>query len=649
LKYNIAFIAPYKKMANLFSEVCHEFNKEITIKIGDLEEGVQQAKELEKQGIDVIISRGGTAIAIEKELSDIPVVRIQISGFDIIRAIHKIRKATDKIAIIGFYPFTYGIEGLGRILDIEIKELTLEESWHGEFFNIQKKIEEVKRENFNCVIGDNVSVEVAKKLGMNGILIESGKEALIQSILEAERVAKIKKTELEKTKRFKSIIDFAYEGIITIDQNGTIDNFNPQAEKIFNKKAYKVIGEKINKIFPDKNILEIFKTNQNIEGKIFTIGDTRIVANIIPIKINNEVVRHVITFQEASQIQKVEQKLRRRLYLKGNIADNNFQDIIGQSTIIGNMKEEAKKFADVDSPVLIYGETGTGKELFAQAIHNHSHRKKQPFVAFNCAALPDNILESELFGYVEGAFTGAKRGGKMGLFEQAHEGTIFLDEIGEISKNTQVRLLRVLQEQKIRRLGDDRVIPVDVRIITSTNKDLNKLVNENKFREDLYYRINVLNLVLPNLNQRKSDIPLLVDYFIKKYKYKFRKSIEGISDESMKLLKDFDWPGNIRQLENVIERLVISVDSDFIHVNLVKKVLSLIDNNEKGKLIIYDTETKNNIKNPNVFEVPLNENLENIEKFIIKKMIEKEKGNKTLVARKLGIGRSTLWRKLNNL
>jgi len=636
-------------MANLFSEVCHEFNKEITIKIGDLEEGVQQAKELEKQGIDVIISRGGTAIAIEKELSDIPVVRIQISGFDIIRAIHKIRKATDKIAIIGFYPFTYGIEGLGRILDIEIKELTLEESWHGEFFNIQKKIEEVKRENFNCVIGDNVSVEVAKKLGMNGILIESGKEALIQSILEAERVAKIKKTELEKTKRFKSIIDFAYEGIITIDQNGTIDNFNPQAEKIFNKKAYKVIGEKINKIFPDKNILEIFKTNQNIEGKIFTIGDTRIVANIIPIKINNEVVRHVITFQEASQIQKVEQKLRRRLYLKGNIADNNFQDIIGQSTIIGNMKEEAKKFADVDSPVLIYGETGTGKELFAQAIHNHSHRKKQPFVAFNCAALPDNILESELFGYVEGAFTGAKRGGKMGLFEQAHEGTIFLDEIGEISKNTQVRLLRVLQEQKIRRLGDDRVIPVDVRIITSTNKDLNKLVNENKFREDLYYRINVLNLVLPNLNQRKSDIPLLVDYFIKKYKYKFRKSIEGISDESMKLLKDFDWPGNIRQLENVIERLVISVDSDFIHVNLVKKVLSLIDNNEKGKLIIYDTETKNNIKNPNVFEVPLNENLENIEKFIIKKMIEKEKGNKTLVARKLGIGRSTLWRKLNNL
>jgi len=648
MKSNIAFIAPYQEIANLFSEVCQEFNKEIIIEIGDLVEGAKRAKALEEQGVDVIISRGGTAIAIEKEITEIPIVHIQINAFDIIRAIHKLRKTTSKVAIIGFHPFTYGIEGLGKILDIEIKAFTLKEGWYDDASYIKRNIEVVKKEDFNWIIGDNISVEVAKKLGMNGILIESGKEALIQSIFEAERVAKIKRTELEKTKRFKTIVDFAYEGIITLDQNGIIDNFNPQAEKIFQYKTYKVVGKNIDKIFSERNILEILKTDEKIEGKILTIGNIRVVANIIPIKINNEVVRHVITFQEASQIQKVEQKIRRKLYLKGNVADNNFDDIIGQSNVIKSLKEEAKKFAEVDSPVLIYGETGTGKELFAQSIHNHSHRRKQPFVAFNCAALPDNILESELFGYVEGAFTGAKRGGKMGLFEQAHEGTIFLDEIGEISKNTQVRLLRVLQEQKIRRLGDDRVIPVDVRIITSTNKDLNKLVNENKFREDLYYRINVLNLVLPNLNQRKTDIPLLVDFFIKKYKYKFRKNIEGISDESMKLLQDFDWPGNIRQLENVIERLVISVDSDFIYVNLVKKILGLIDNKEKGRLAIYDTDTKNNINTPDVFEVPLNENLENIEKFIIKRMIEKEKGNKTLVAHKLGIGRSTLWRKINN-
>ncbi len=645
MKYNIGFIAPYRELADLFAEVCHEFNKKITMKIGDLEEGVKQAKELEKQGVEVIISRGGTAIALEQEFSDIPVVRIQISGFDIIRAIHKIKKETNKIAIIGFHPFTYGVEGLGRILDIEIKTFTLEESWYDDISYIRQNIEVVKKENFNWIIGDNISVEVARELGMKGILIESGKEALIQSILEAERVAKIKRIELEKTKRFKSIIDYAYEGIITIDQNGIIDNFNPQAEKVFHKSAYQVIGERINKIFPEKESIEVLQTDQKIEGKIFKIGETSIAANIIPVEINNEIIRRIITFQEASEVQKVEQRIRRGLYLKGNIAESNFEDIIGQSPVIENLKEEAKKFAEVDSPVLIYGETGTGKELFAQSIHNYSKRKKQPFVAFNCAALPDNILESELFGYVEGAFTGARKGGKMGLFEQAHGGTIFLDEIGEISKNTQVRLLRVLQEQKIRRLGDDRVIPIDVRVITSTNKNLTKMVKEGKFREDLFYRINVLNIILPNLNQRKSDIPLLVDFFIKKYKYKFGKEIKGISEESINLLQDYDWPGNIRQLENVIERLVISVEGEYIQADLVRKILDSLKMDSKR---IHEKKVIHNSTEDNLIVLSLDNNLKEIERMIIQRMMEKEKGNKTLVAKKLGIGRSTLWRKLNN-
>ena len=648
MKNKIAFIAPYREMADLFLEVCHEFNRQIIIEIGDLADGAKKARELEKRGIDVIISRGGTAIAIEKEIKEIPIVKVQVNAFDVIRAIHKIKRTTNKAAIIGFHPFTYGIEGLGRILNIDIRALTLEEDWYSDSSYIKKKIEDVKKDNFDWIIGDNISVEIAKELGMNGVLIESGKEALANAIFEAERVARIKRVELEKTKRFKTIVDFAYEGIITTDQNGIIDNFNPQAEKIFNKKAYQVIGETINKIFSEENVLELLKTRQTIEGKIFTIVDARIVANIIPIKINGDIVRYVITFQEASQIQKVEQKIRRKLFLKGNVADNSFDDIVGESDVVKGLKEEAKKFAEVDSPILIYGETGTGKELFAQSIHNHGKRKKQPFVAFNCAALPDNILESELFGYVEGAFTGARRGGKMGLFEQAHGGTIFLDEIGEISKNTQVRLLRVLQEKKIRRLGDDRVIPVDVRIITSTNKNLHKLVNENKFREDLYYRINVLNIVLPNLNQRKSDIPLLVNYFLNKYKYKFQKNIEAISEEGVELLRRYEWPGNIRQLENIVERLVISTDETLISTNPIKKLLLSLDSTGMQKSAIYGENTINSIDNKSTIAVPVDESLENIEKYIIQWMIEKENGNKALVAKRLGIGRSTLWRKLNN-
>jgi len=645
MPYKIVFISPYKKMADLFSEVCQEFNKNIIVKIGDLESGAKKAIALEEQGIDVIISRGGTAIAIKKKVFNLPVVEIQISGFDLIRALYKIREKTKKAAIVGFYPFTYGVEGLGSIIDMELKVITLKESWYKQPYYIKKKLEAMKRQNYEWVVGDNISVEIAEQLGINAVLVESGKEALMQSILEAERVAEIRRNELEKTKRIKSIIDFAYEGIINVDQNGIIDTFNPQAEKIFKKEPYKVIGKNINKIFPEFNFSKIIKTGQRIEGKFWTVGDIKIVANIIPIKINNEVIRFVITFQKVSQIQRIEQKIRKKIYLKGNVAENKFEDIIGQSKIISNLKEEAKSYAQVDSPVLLYGETGTGKELFAQSLHNYSARKNKPFVAFNCAALPENILESELFGYVEGAFTGAKRGGKMGFFEQAHEGTIFLDEIGEISQDIQARLLRVLQECKIRRLGDDRVIPVDVRIITSTNKNLNKLVKENKFRRDLYYRINVLNLKLPNLKERREDIPLLTKFFIKKYQYKFKKEIGGISEESMDILKSYNWPGNIRQLENIIERLIVRTRDHYIMPDLVKEVMEFFDDDKIMYVNNSNLESESN-RGENDLNIPLIGNLEDIERVIIKKIIKNEKGNKTAVAKKLGIGRTTLWRKM---
>jgi len=523
-------------------------------------------------------------------------------------------------------------------MNVNLKILTLNENWYEHPLYIEKKLKEIKMQGYNWVVGDNISVKVAKLLGMNALLIKSGKEALMQSILEAERVAEVRKRELEKTKRIKSIIDFAYEGIITVDQKGVIDTFNPNAVKIFEREAYKIIGKNINKIFPEFNFSKITKIGQKIEGKIWTVGDIKIVANIIPIRINDETVRTVVTFQKVSQVQKIEQKIREKLYLKGNVAENTFSDIIGQSQIFRNLKEEAKNYAQIDSPVLLYGETGTGKELFAQAIHNYSSRRNKSFVAFNCAVLPESLLESELFGYVEGAFTGAKKEGKMGLFEQAHEGTIFLDEIGEISQNIQARLLRVLQEHKIRRLGDDKVIPVDVRIIASTNKKLIQLVKENKFRDDLYYRINVLNLEITPLRGRKEDISLLVNFFIKKYGYKFKKIVEGISEEGMQILENYDWPGNIRQLENIIERLVVRTDKNFIMTNLVKEIMKLqygggnIDNYQKQDNINY----------------PLSGNLENIEKNIIKEIINEEKGNKAAAARRLGISRTTLWRKLNN-
>jgi len=642
LYYSIAFIAPYKKLGELFSEVCQEINKDIPVVIGDLEEGVRKAVELEEQGVDVLISRGGTAIAIKKKVTNLPIVEVQVSGYDLIRVLHQAQQETDRIAVVGFSPFTYGIEDLGDIMGLNLKILTLKEDWYDQshYHYIEKKLIEIKEQNYHWVVGDNISVKIAKQLGMNALLIRSGKEALVQAILEAERVAQVRKQEIEKTKRIESIINFAYDGIISIDQKGVIDTFNPQAEDIFDKKAYKVIGKNIKEILPTMDLLKVTHKGYEEKDKMWTIGDKKIVANVIPIKINNEIIRVIATFHRISQIQKMEQRIREELYLKGHVAENTFEDIIGQSPAIAVTKEEAENYAQVDSPLLIYGETGTGKELFAQAIHNASPRKNNPFVAFNCAAIPENLLESELFGYVGGAFTGAKKEGKMGLFEQAHKGTIFLDEIGEISPDIQARLLRVLQERKIRRVGDDKLTPVDVRIVVSTNKDLYQLVEKKKFREDLYYRINVLNLNLPPIWERRKDVPLLVNFFIKKYRQRLKKAVEGISTEGIQILENYTWPGNVRQLENIMERLMVRTQEDYIKTSLVREIMNSLPGN-KLELNI-DGVFKSDMS------ISLMGNLEGIERNIIKRVVQEEKGNKAAAAKRLGISRTTLWRKLNN-
>ena len=637
--YSIAFIAPYKKLGELFSEVCRDMNKNIPVVIGDLEEGARKAVELEEQGVEVLISRGGTAIAIKKKVTSLPVVEVQVSGYDLIRVLHQAQQETGKVAIVGFSPFTYGIEDLGDIMGLNLKVLTLKKDWYKQPHYIEKKLIEIKEQNYHWVVGDNISVKIAKQLGMNTLLIRSGKESLTQAILEAERVAKVKKQEIEKTKRIESIINFTYDGIIGVDQKGVIDTFNPWAEEIFKKKACKVIGKNIKEILPTIDLLKVIHKGYEEKDKIWTIGDKKIVANIIPIKVNNEIVRVIATFHRISQIQKMEQRIREELYLKGHVAENTFEDIIGQSPAIALAKEEAENYAQVDSPLLIYGETGTGKELFAQAIHNASPRKNNPFVAFNCAAIPENLLESELFGYVGGAFTGAKKGGKMGFFEQAHKGSIFLDEIGEISPDIQARLLRVLQERKVRRVGDDKLTFVDVRIIVSTNKDLYQLVEKKKFREDLYYRINVLNLNLPPMWKRREDVPLLVNFFIKKYKQKLKKAVEGISKEGIQILENFTWPGNIRQLENIVERLMVRTKEDYIRASLVKEVMNPLPGNKLGlnRVGFFKSD----------MSISLMGNLEGIERNIIKRVIQEEKGNKAATAKRLGIGRTTLWRKLN--
>ncbi len=295
-------------------------------------------------------------------------------------------------------------------------------------------------------------------------------------------------------------------------------------------------------------------------------------------------------------------------------------------------------YAEVDSTVLIMGETGTGKELFAQSIHNYSLRADKPFVAVNCAALPENLLESELFGYVEGAFTGARKGGKTGLFELAHGGTVFLDEISEMTPNLQARFLRVLQEKEVVRIGDDKIIPVDVRVIAATNRDLYEYVDEGKFREDLFYRLCVLRLDIPPLRERKDDIYELVLFFLELKSKTLNKKTPKLSQNIIEKLVNYDWPGNVRQLENLIERCIVISNEKEINDEILSEALFI-------------TPSYKPIKDKNISESANNsiDVLKNIENDTIKKVLQETNGNKKLAAEKLGISVTTLWRRLKKM
>jgi PAS domain S-box-containing protein len=642
----ITFIAPYENLGLLVEEVIQNFQENIEVKIGRMSKGAELAKEAENNGAGVIISRGITTWKIKEKDIKVPIVDLPITGYDLLRTYYEAKKLGNKVGIIDLPEIIDGISSIENIIDCKIHKVCVDISE-----DIEEGILELHKQGVDVVMGKIAMIRLARGCGMKGVNIKSGRQAIIQAIKEATSVLKATykerkrvKQEKKRVKQTEAILEFAHEGMIVTDKSGIINIFNPVAESLINVSAQEAIGRKVSSINYKFKVEDVIEKREAETGQIKKIGDKNVIVTKVPVIVENEVVGVAITFQEISQIQELEHKIRRKFLSKGHVAKYSFKDIIGENKKIRDIIEQAKKFAKVDSTVLVHGESGVGKEYFAQAIHKESLNNKGPFVAVNCAALPKNLLESELFGYVEGAFTGAKKGGKPGLFELAHGGTIFLDEISEMARSVQARLLRVLQEREVMRLGDDKVIPIDVRVITATNRNLPEMIAENKFREDLFYRINVLNLWIPPLRERKDDILLFVDEFKKEFCQRFNKSIPNLSEGAMEILENYYWPGNIRQLRNVVERIVIlNPDGLSISSKIVKQALQ--DFNFESDLIKgIEKEEKDKIKY--LTDIVEEYSLEELEAYIIRQILKEVDGNKSEAARKLGIARSTLRRKL---
>ncbi|MFQ9613841.1 MAG: sigma-54-dependent Fis family transcriptional regulator [Clostridium butyricum] len=432
----------------------------------------------------------------------------------------------------------------------------------------------------------------------------------------------------------ESIIDNVEKGIMIVDKQGKITNINKFGVDIFQKEKEFLIKEDIYHIVPNLgNILdELNNDNSTIikEVKISHSSNYKTELVFKGITHKDQVIGMVITMSNMKENYDIKSATGAFL---------TFNDIIGESAAIKNVVTNSKIIANSPSTVLIQGESGTGKEVLAQAMHNYSLRRNKKFVAINCGAIPNNIIESELFGYEDGTFTGAKKGGKPGKFEVANGGTIFLDEIGEMPLDMQVNLLRVLQESRVTRLGGSTEIPIDVRVIAATNKNLKEEVNKGNFREDLYYRLSVIPITLPPLRERKDDVQKLMEYFLTIKSFKLNKPIPKINDELYSNLLSYSWPGNIRQLENYIENIV----------------------NLEGNISfnLWDEEPKKDFNNENIYKCNVNENnnqlcenennnlnLNFLERKTIEKAILKFGNNMTKTAKELGISRNTLYLKI---
>ncbi len=427
------------------------------------------------------------------------------------------------------------------------------------------------------------------------------------------------------------ILDSLNEGVFTVDHEWRISAFNRAAERITGVRRQDALGRQCCDVFRASicegscALRRTFSSGKSVVGATANIIDAR--GKRIPIRISTALLRDqdgaviggVESFQDLSHVEQLRKELEARY---------TFEDIVGRSPVMRSLFDIVPQIAASHSTVLIEGDSGTGKELFARAIHNLSPRSKKPFVAVNCAALPDALLESELFGYKAGAFTDARRD-KPGRFALADGGTIFLDEIGDVSQAMQVRLLRVLQERCVEPLGATNSVKVNVRVVAATNKHLAQLVQEGKFREDLFYRIRVIYLKIPPLRERREDIPSLVDHLVAKFNHLQEKNISGVSKEVLDRLMDHNYPGNVRELENIIEQAFVLCRCELI---------------EPQHLPI-------ELRPPATVPTVLNAStsLRGVQEHLIQTALERNQGNRLRTARQLGINPSTLYRKLKAL
>ena len=637
--FKALLIVPYPELEEIVLNVYENMLTDKGIQVDILVKRAEDiARDLDLHEYNVVIGRGHTAKILRSLTANIPVIEIPITGYDILRGVEEVRKiyASKKIAIFLSDVRNHDAALLSAVSGLDIQTFVVPD-----IKRIPSIVEKAAADGYDTVIGGYSAKTAADRIGLHSFTINTGEEAVVQVLKEALNIMHSLEKERERTKLYQTVTQASKEGILYVNHGGIIEMINSKGLQMLTSSLETIHNQKLCEAYPylDSLFQKGMNRKKPILNELLEVEENKITFDFVPVLVGDSVAGIVITCQSVTKIQQIETQIRKKLSEKGLVAKYHFSDIIHRSEIMEETIFLAQRYAAVSSNIFIVGETGTGKELMAQGIHNVSERKNKPFVAVNCAALPENLLESELFGYADGAFTGSRRGGKIGLVEQAHQGTLFLDEISELPINFQGKLLRVLQEKQVRRIGDDRVIDVDVRIIAATNRNLKQQVKEGKFRQDLLYRLDILKLYIPALRERREDITLIFQNSIKKYNKRFGRDISGCTKEAEEALCNYPFEGNIRELSNIAERLCVMARDNIIDERLMRAALYPDD----VEVPIYGTPDIQDREDRGAGESRLESERERIVD-----ALRKTEGKKTEAAKLLQMDRSTLWRKMKH-
>jgi propionate catabolism operon transcriptional regulator len=598
------------------------------------EDALETIRSLSQAGerVDVLVAAGSNG-AYLRDHAGLPVALVDVSTTDALQALADARTLGRRVGIVNFGRVLPGLE---RWKDL-LRGLQVEQHSYVTPEEARAAVAELAARGYEVIVGPGPACDVAERAGLKSVLLFSF-ECVCGTLERAIEMAQAVRAERERRDQLASFIDHIDEAVVGVDTGERITIANSGFGRLLGLGPGELLGRPLSSVVPELGLTRVLETGSPQLRSFQKLGTRSLVVSRVPVRTHGVLTGAVLTCQDSRTLLRVDRDLRSELRPRSFIARYELEGIVGKSPGIRAARTLAERYATTDGTVLITGESGTGKEMFAQGIHNASHRRERPFVAINCAAFPETLLESELFGYEEGAFTGSRRGGRAGLFEAAHGGTIFLDEVGDVPITLQTRLLRVLQERQVLRLGSNDPTPIDVRVVAATNRDLMKEIARGGFRADLYYRLNILPIHVPPLRARLEDIAPIAETLLREALARHRVPATHPDPLALvlPLIEAYAWPGNVRELENVLERIAVcclhrAAPSGGVPVSELRAVV------------------------PELFQVSperpgagadLRRARGAEETVVIHRVVGECDGNMTEAAKRLGVGRSTLYRKL---